>query len=534
MIAKKKGVEPERNGPLQVAFYIRVSSDKQAKKLDGSLDTQLDLLNKLVEYKKSTGDDWAVAERFVEGESEGRRRGKSAKDTNRPTFQKMLQAAKAQLIDVIVITRIDRISRSVVDFLLLVEELSKYGVKVVSLRENIDMTTPTGKFQTILMIALAQHEREMISARVKEKVEWRAERGMPIGPPPIGYRMKDKMYVIDEEYAKHVRECERVYLEHESTEAVAREFSKMGYRTPGGRPYSVPLICRILRNPTYVAKLEYEGRVHDAQWQPIRSKETHERILKILDRNGEKNHSPKRQAVDYVYLLQGLLRCGSCGHMMTPQPAIGRNGRYYPYYSCTAAEKFAGTVCPFRYVPAEAADRAILEFMKKLALKPDLVETFARRANEFTSQTLGKLREDLERVRQQLAAVRIKIGNYLDAIGEGGKAALASVKERLEALEAERLELETSETRLKAEYQAESAQEIVVQDQVETLRMFDRLIKENEARWDRLKVLIPRFIDYVVWRTKDKGEGSIEVGLLQSPVALAPEIDVAYQPSRMT
>lgn len=524
MIVKNtNGTGVEKDGPIQVAFYIRVSSDKQAKKQDGSLDTQLDLLNKLAEYKKSTGINWVLSERFVEGESEGRRRGKSAKDTNRPTFQKMLQVAKAQLIDVIVITRIDRISRSVVDFLLLVEELSRYGVKVVSLRENIDMTTPTGKFQTILLIALAQHEREMISARVKEKVEWRAEHGLPIGPPPIGFRMKDKMYDIDEAYAKHVGECDRLYLEHLSSEAVVREFSSLGYRTPSGRPYSVPVICRMLRNPTYVAKIEYEGQVFDAQWKPIRSVQTHERIRKSLDRNNEKKHSPNRRPVDYVYLLQGLLRCGTCGHMMSPQPGIGRNGQYYPYYSCGAAEKSAGTVCPFQYVPAAAADRAVLEFMKKLVLKPEMIETFARRANEFTSQTLGKLREDLERVRQQLAAVRTKIGHYLDAIGEGGKAAMASVKDRLEILEAEREELETSEARLKAEYEAEGAQEIVAQDQVRTLQLFEQLVKRNEDRPDRLKSLIPRFIDYVVWRTQDKGEGDFEVSLYPNPVALAPD-----------
>ena len=531
MIARKNASGPEKEGPIHVAFYLRVSSDKQARKLDGSLDTQMDLLTKLVDYKKSTGVNWVLSERFVEGENEGRRRGKSAKDTNRPTFQKMLQVAKAQLIDVIVITRIDRISRSVVDFLLLVEELSRHGVKVVSLRENIDMTTPTGKFQTILMIALAQHEREMISARVKEKVEWRAQRGMPIGPPPSGYVMKDKMYEIDEAYAKHVRECDRLYVDHQSTERVAREFSKRGYRTARGRAYSVQQLCNMLRNPTYAGKLEYEGQRFDAQWKPIRSWETHERIRKILDRNREKNHSPHRQAVEYVYLLQGLLRCGKCGHMMSPQPGTGRNGRYYPYYACGTAEKFAGTVCPVEYIPAGAADRAVLEFMKKLVLKPELVETFARRANEFTSETLGKLKEDLERVRHELAAVRTKIGHFLDAIGEGGKTAMASVQDRLGALEAEREELEASEARLKAEHEAEGAQEIVVQDQVRTLQLFDQLVERNEDRPERLKSLLPRFIDYVVWRTKDKGEGDIEVALFPNPVALAPDAVLGEPPA---
>jgi hypothetical protein len=213
--------------------------------------------------------------------------------------------------------------------------------------------------------------------------------------------------------------------------------------------------------------------------------------------------------------------------MMSPQPGTGSNGRYYPYYSCGHAEKSSGTQCPFQYIPAEAADRAVLEFMKRLVLKPDLVETFARRANEFTSKTLGKLREDLERVRQQLAAVRTKIGHFLDAIGESGKTAMASVQDRLRALETEREDLEVSEARLRAEYQAETSQEIIVQDQVETLKTFDQLVQQNEDRPERLKSLLPRFIDYVVWRTKDKGEGDIEVALFPNAIALAP--DVVFQ-----
>ena len=87
-----------------------------------------------------------------------------------------------------------------------------------------------------------------------------------------------------------------------------------------------------------------------------------------------------------------------------------------------------------------------------------------------------------------------------------------------------RSQLEASEARLKAEYEAEGTQEIVIQDQVRTLQIFDQLIRQNEDRPERLKSLLPRFIDYVVWRSKGKGEGDIEVALFPNPVALAPEV----------
>jgi site-specific DNA recombinase len=159
-------------------------------------------------------------------------KGKSAKNTDRPALQKLCEMARAGLIDVVVITKIDRISRSVKDFLLLVEELEKFGVKIVSLRESLDLTTPGGRLQTTMLIALAQHERELTSVRVKEKVAWRAEKGLPIGPPPIGYVMKEKKYEVDEHFAAHVRAADAFYMERESVDALVREFRERGYRTP--------------------------------------------------------------------------------------------------------------------------------------------------------------------------------------------------------------------------------------------------------------------------------------------------------------
>ncbi len=522
MVMLRNAKAPEKTGPQNVVFYIRVSSDKQAKKQDGSLDTQLDLLTKFVEYRRSTGVEWVVSERFVEGESEGRRRGKSAKDTHRPTFQKMLASARAGLIDIIVFTKIDRISRNVVDFMLTVEELDKYGVRVVSLRENIDLTTPAGKFQTILMIALAQHEREVISERVREKVRWRAEKGLPLGRPPSGYVMKQKMFEIDEPYAAHVRAADAIYLEKQSTDVLVVEFRRLGYRTKGGGFYTKPMLCKMLRNPVYAAKQEYEGELFPALWKPIRSWETHEKIQALMDKNNHRKHGGKTQPRSYVYLLQGLLRCGACGHKMSPRPGQGRNGQAYPYYSCVAAEKTIGGSCPRRFVPAAPLDQAVLTFMKELHLKPDHIREIARLENESTSETLGKLRKDHERVQEQVGSVMQKLSHLTEILAQGGMAALGSVREKLESLEAERKDLEASEARLKAELEAEESQEIIAQDHVQTLGVFQEVLKDHLDQPGALKAILPRFIDFVVWTSGEKGEGRLEVALYPDPVALSP------------
>ena len=498
--------------PVRVCLYVRVSTDKQANKEDGSLDTQLDRLMTYVEFKKTSGEPWIVTERIVEGERDGKRHGQSAKNTDRDGLRRVLELARARLIDVLVVTKIDRISRSVIDFLTLVKELDQLEVKVVSLRESIDLTTPSGKFQTTLLVALAEHERETISVRTKEKVEWRASKGFPLGPPPIGYRMQDKMFVVDEKYAEHVRTCDRLYLEHHSTHDVLREFYRLGFRTPRGGKYNVPMICRMLRNPAYAGKVAYGDELFDAQWPAIRDWELHKRIQTLLDANQKRNGAGSRDSREYPYLLQGLLRCSACEHKMSPRPGMGRSGRLYPYYACTLGEKTLGDACPRSCVPAEALDRAVIEFLKKLDLQPDLVRQFVDRANEMVSDTSGNLRNDLARVKERLASVRSRLSNMADVIAERGRAAMASLEKKLEELEAERGELEESEGRLKKELEAEECQVLDAQEQVRTLSLFRQLIDLNQGHPERIKAMLPRFIDYVVWR-EENGAGTLEVAL---------------------
>ena len=513
----------ESDAPSRVCLYARVSTDKQANKEDGSLDTQMDRLISYVNFKKSLGEKWVITEKLIEGERDGKRHGRTGKNTNREALQRLMDLARAQLIDVVIVTKIDRISRSTIDFLTIVKELDSLGTKLVSLRENIDLTSPSGKFQTTLLIALAEHERETISVRTKEKVEWRAEKGLPIGPPPIGYRMNEKMYEPDEKYAEHIRTCDQLYLEHQSSEVVLREFSKLGFRTPRGHRYNLPMICRILRNPTYAAKIEYEGETFDAQLKPLRTLETHLKIQTMMDANDRRKRSAKRESKEHVYLLQGLLRCALCDHKMSPKAGIGRKGVYYPYYACTNAEKSLGEACPRNYVPAQAVDRAVIGFLKKLQLQPDLVQKFVEEANAAVSESAGRLQRDLARVREQLAAVRSKLSNLAEVVAEQGKAAMASLSKKLETLEVERQELEQSEGKLKKEMEAEDCQILSAHEQIRTLGLFNQLIELNQNHPERIKAMLPRFMNYAVWRA-EKGVGTLEVALFPRPLVTSKDV----------
>ena len=162
-------------------LYTRVSTDSQAEVKDGSLDTQLDLLQRYVELKdNSTGEDWIVAETY-------REEGKSGKDTARPEFQRMLHDIQNQEINAVVCTKLDRVSRSLIDLLEFHKYLENLGVTFISLSESWDTSTPMGKFALTITAAAAQLEREQTSERTKEKMLWRAESGLSNGGQILGY-----------------------------------------------------------------------------------------------------------------------------------------------------------------------------------------------------------------------------------------------------------------------------------------------------------------------------------------------------------
>jgi len=243
-----------------------------------------------------------------------------------------------------------------------------------------------------------------------------------------------------------------------------------------------------------------------------------------MDRNNKRKHGGKTQPRNYVYLLQGLLRCGECGHKTVPQPATGRNGNAYHYYGCNRAEKSVGTACPKRYVPAEAIDRAVLAFMRELHVKPERVKSIAAKENGFVSQTITRLKEDYERVSTQLGRTKQQLAHLAEVVANGGMSALATIKNKLETLEGERAEMEATQARLKAELEAEESQEIAVDAHVQSLALFDALVREHGDEPERIKAAITRFVDYVVWHGGQKGEGQLEVSLWAHPVALSPDM----------
>ncbi|MBI4229997.1 MAG: recombinase family protein [Planctomycetes bacterium] len=511
-----------KGAPKRVAIYCRVSTDRQASKEDSSLDTQKDRLLEYIKAKNGMGHAWELAQEFIEGEDEnGKRRGRSAKNLDRPAFQRLMEMVRGGRMDVVLFTKIDRISRSVVDFLRLIEEFERHGVSLVSLKEDINTESAAGRVMTTIMIALAQFEREQTSERTREKMAWRAGKGLPIGPPPVGYRMKDKRYVVHPEELEHVRFLERAYLDTRSLDQVAKMAYGKGIRSRRGGVLSKAAIGRILQSPVYTGKIGHKGQAYAGQHEATRDEKTHRQIQQHLLRNWHHKGNGTCSAREYDYLLQGLVVCGFCKGRMTPKWSTGRNGQYH-YYVCSKGDKTTGLACMRNLLPAPEADAHVLEYVKRLALREDLIRELCEQQDENFARDLDRKRAERDQVQERISENRRQATNLAKSIAKMATEASDAMLQTARDLERERKALETSLETLRKEIEGLQEASVQVERTGRTLRYLSDILGQGGLTAGHLRDLLPKFINYIVWTAAQDEEakarnGRLEIALFERP-----------------
>lgn len=524
---------------IRVFGIVRVSTDKQAK-YGESLEHQKEVINNWIKTKAGINapQEWKLVELFLENEDKsGARRGRTAtKREGRQGLVKAIEFAKARLIDVVVVTKLDRMARNVKDYIDISAEFNENQVALVCLDLDIDTSTPDGQMIMRNHANLAQWQAERIAQYSIETARRHVQQGRPLGPPPLGYRvLKDGISCNGKnnldphpDYKKHLETIDHLYLTYQSIDRVVQELHKKGYKTPRGKTYTKSQVSRILQNIRYTGRQEYNGEILQGNWPAIRSLSIHERIQKILGQNRKRRRSPNRLGQKYVYHLQGLLKCHRCHSSMVPKPGTGRKGRYYPYYLCVKADKTEGIDCEEIYLPAEMIDKAVIDFIRNLRLKTSVIEEVVGKANQSTLSRIQVLQKDLDRIKESLKEVRTKISNLVEILAKGGVAKLDAVKGKLEALDQEEKELALEEKKLDEEIRAEKAQAGAAHEQIQTLHLFNDLFQLNQDKPERIRAILPRFVNFVVCHTFDKkrGIGRLDVGLFGRPFMDGPSAEV--------
>ena len=524
--------------PLRVGAYCRVSSDNQLIAHDSSLDTQLTQIRERAQleakYRKPNGQrPWEVVHEY-------REEGRSGKDTDRPQLQRLLADVRARRIDTVVVTKVDRITRSLLDFYQLTKEFEDHGVEFISLGDNIDTSTASGRAMMKLLLVFAELERERTSERTKEKMQSRRRQGLHFGGhTPAGYKPNPDdptSFLIDEKAARTVKEAYEKLLELGSIRAVVRHLNQKGMRRPeresrrgkksGGNHFATQTLVRMLSNRHYIAeRVLDDGQVVACNWPPIIERELFERVQGKLAKNRiEKPNG--RETNEHVFLLLGLLRCGRCGAMMTHASANGRGGRTYFYYACTRKTRTVGTACATKQVPAADVEAFVLEQLRDYTVDNDAIAKAVRAANGGRDELVNAIDAEVDRRRHVVAKAQGAIEQLLVVMegGQGSSALVERLRQREDEVAAELAAIRDAQTRRASAIAHVLEFEAVASAYRNFSALFEAALK-NGAHAE-LRELLRSIIEVIEWSEdpKDSKKGQALIQLFPLPVGLqAPE-----------
>jgi len=370
------------------AIYTRKSCEDGLELEYNSLDAQYDSALSYIRSQAANG--WrAVPKRYDDG-------GFSGGNTNRPALKALMGDIEAGEVDIVVVYKIDRLSRSLTDFTTLSQLFERHGVAFVSVTQQIDTSNAAGRMMLNVLMSFAQFEREMTSDRIRDKIYATKKKGLwPGGTVPFGYKLADKRLVPDPVTAPIVRFVFSEYAESASARHVASELkekfgSRDAERSAGiVKDWRMSHVYRFLRNPVYKGRL-----VHKATGETFPG--LHERLVdeslwddcnRILDESAGRQPSSHRAT---TALLKGLVRCGHCGGAMAPVYTVKRKGVRYSYYRCVSSTKDAESPCPLKSVSGELLERQVVrqlgtilktaEFLRLVAEDAGCTEDAARSA----------------------------------------------------------------------------------------------------------------------------------------------------------
>ncbi len=343
---------------VRCAIYTRVSTDQGLEQDFNSLDAQYDAAEAYIRSQVHAG--WTlIRARYDDG-------GYSGGSTDRPALQQLLADVKARKVDVIVVYKVDRLTRSLADFAKLVELFDGHGVSFVSVTQQFNTTTSMGRLTLNVLLSFAQFEREVTSERIRDKIAASKRKGLWVGGiAPLGYATKDRKIVVVEAEAERVRTIFRRYLELGSLNLLMADLRERGIvtkvrslktgRTVGGIPFTRGPLAHLLRNRFYIGEVAFKGEVLPGEQPAILDRDLFGAVQAKLD-DQRNNHTVTRATSDA--LLIGRIY-DDRGNRMTPSHARKGGIKYRYYLSSPLLHGQPGRVGLVRRVPAAEVEALV-------------------------------------------------------------------------------------------------------------------------------------------------------------------------------
>lgn len=363
---------------ITCAIYTRKSTSDGLEQDFTTLDAQRESCESFIVSQKNEG--WVtLPEKYDDG-------GYTGANTDRPALQRLIADINAGKITCVVVYKVDRLSRSLLDFASLLSLFEKHNVAFVSITQNFNSSTSMGRLTLNILLSFAQFEREIISERTRDKMAAAKKKGKWIGGrPPLGYdidREKHKLYINPKE-ADIVREIFDLYLQKRSVMAVSsilneKKYSTKAFSTPegrkfGGKQFKGTSVGIVLHNIIYTGKVTYKGEPFKGEQEPIITEETFYKAQKLLAEQRPEWSMAKRNK--HIGLLHGILRCKRCNCVMYYAYSLKANKYKYHYYLCMNAQKRGYKGCTVKMLSAQKIEDKVIELLRTIVSVPKLNET---------------------------------------------------------------------------------------------------------------------------------------------------------------
>ena len=347
---------------VRCAVYTRKSSEEGLEMEFNSLDAQREACEAYIASQRHEG--WVlVPNRYDDG-------GVSGGTLERPALKRLLADVEHGLADVVVVYKIDRLSRSLMDFARLVDLFDANEVTFVSVTQSFNTTTSMGRLTLNILLSFAQFEREVIGERIRDKFAASRKRGMWMGGwAPLGYEVRDRKLVIVEAEAATVRMIFERFVKIGSATRLVAELTAQHIVNKRGKPIDKGLLYKLLNNRVYVGEAVHKGESHPGEHEAIVSRALWDKVHATLQQSPRTRASNTRAQTPA--LLKGLI-FGPTGHAMTPTHTR-KGGRLYRYYVSNAILKNGRDVCPVGRVPAGDIETAVVGQIRRLLVSPEIL-----------------------------------------------------------------------------------------------------------------------------------------------------------------
>lgn len=467
---------------MRVALYLRVSTQEQAK--EGYSIGEQD--ERLKNYCKAML--WTIFKIYVDP-------GYSGGDTNRPGLQDLIKDVKAGLIDKVVVYKLDRLSRSQLDTLYLIEKVFlANNTDFVSMSENFDTSTPFGRAMIGILAVFAQLEREQIKERMGMGKEARAKDGKWHGgaTEPIGYDYDpatESLNINDYE-AMQIRELYDLFLQGTPLRTIERTFTEKGYTHKHGT-WDPKTMRRLMRNKTQLGYIKHRDQWYPGDHDPIIDEETYKKAVKLLDDRAEQYKLSGVKPGAQTTYLGGLIRCKHCGGKYTKQENYRRKPGAEPvlwymcYSRCKKVKKMIKDPnCKNKNWKMAELDQIVFDEIRKLALDPDYIHN-ARMENLKNTDNAEKIAI----LEKEIASLDAQISRFMDLYGIG-KFTIDQVSGKIDPLNEQRSKLENELNSLTAE-----SGELTEEETIKIVQSFGDIL--DRGNFDEIRLTIESLIYYI-------------------------------------